>query len=268
MRASLVMADGRGTGPGSEGSDAGARRENWSRRIGEALERDLFVLYAQRIVDVASGETVRHELFLRMLDGEGVTPAGDFVLAAEELGSIREVDRWVAGRAIEVAAAGHPVDLNLSVRSLDDSLLELIGHRTGETGADPGDLVLELSEEQLVAEAEAGEGFVHAVHELGCRIALDGYVRGGRGSVLLSRLPLDYVKLGAQFVNGLTEDGRRRRKARNAAAKAHASGQRVIAQGVEDLVTLQLLQDLGVDEAQGYALGRPEPLESLDRAPA
>jgi EAL domain-containing protein (putative c-di-GMP-specific phosphodiesterase class I) len=42
----------------------------------------------------------------------------------------------------------------------------------------------------------------------------------------------------------------------------------VIAQGVEDLVTLQVLQDLGVDEAQGYALGRPEPLESLDRAPA
>ena len=107
------------------------------------------------------------------------------MLAAEELGSIREVDRWVAGRAIEVAAAGHPVDLNLSVRSLDDPLLELIRHRTGETGADPGDLVLELSE-----------------------------------------------------------------------------------QGVEDLVTLQLLQDLGVDEAQGYALGRPEPLESLDRAPA
>jgi predicted signal transduction protein with EAL and GGDEF domain len=170
----LVMADVRGTGPGSEGSSAGARRENWSRRIGEALEKDLFVLHAQRIVDVASGETVRHELFLRMVDGEGLTPAGEFVLAAEGLGSIREVDRWVAGRAIEVAAAGHPVDLNLSVRSLDDLLLELIRHRTAETGADPGDLVLELSEEQLVVEAEAGEGFVHAVHELGCRIALDG----------------------------------------------------------------------------------------------
>ncbi len=203
-----------------------------------------------------------------MVDGEALTPAGEFVLAAEELGSIREVDRWVAGRAIEVAVAGHPVDLNLSVRSVDDPLLELIRHRTGETGADPGDLVLELSEEQLVVEAEAGEGFVHAVHELGCRIAFDGYVRGGRGSALLNLLPLGFVKLCPRFVNGLTGDGRRRRKARNAAAKDHASGQRVIAQGVDDLVTLQLLEDLGVDEAQGYALGRPEPLESLDRAPA
>lgn len=176
----MVVADVRGTGPGSEGSNAGGRRENWSHRIGEALEKGLFVLHAQRIVDAASGETVRHELFLRMVDGEALTPAGEFVLAAEELGSIREVDRLVAGRAIEVAAAGHPVDLNLSMRSLDDPLLELIRHRTRETGADPGDLVLELSEEQLVVEAEAGEGFVQAVHELGSRIPLDGYLRRPR----------------------------------------------------------------------------------------
>ena len=51
----MVMADVRGTGPGSEGSNTGARRENWSRRIGEALEKDLFVLHAQRIVDVPRG---------------------------------------------------------------------------------------------------------------------------------------------------------------------------------------------------------------------
>jgi EAL domain-containing protein (putative c-di-GMP-specific phosphodiesterase class I) len=81
--------------------------------------------------------------------------------------------------------------------------------------------------------------------------------------VLLKSLPIDYVKLGPPFVGGLATDGRRRRKARNAARKAHRNGQRVIAQGVENLVTLQLLPDLGIDEAQGYALGRPEPIESV-----
>ena len=261
------MADVRGTGPGSEGSEAGARPQDWSRRIGEALERDLFVLHAQRIVDVATGKPVRHELFLRLREGSELIPAGEFVLSAEELGSIREVDRWVVGQAIEVAAAGHPVDFNLSVRSLDDELLELIGQRTEETGADPRDLVLELSEKQLAPRSEEGERFVRGVRDLGCRIALDGYVRGGRGSWLLNRLPIDFVKLGRRFVSGLPEDGRRRRKTRNAAAKAHESGKRVIAQGVEDLVTLQLLQDLAIDEAQGYALGRPEPLESLNGTP-
>jgi EAL domain-containing protein (putative c-di-GMP-specific phosphodiesterase class I) len=239
------------------------RLKDWSRRIGEALEKDLFVLHAQPIVDVAGGETVRHELFLRMADDEGLVPAGEFVLAAEELGSIRQIDRWVVGRAIEIAADGHPVDLNLSVRSADDELLGLIKERLDETGAEPEHVVLELSEQQLVSGQEAGEGFVRGVHEIGCGIALDGYVRGGRGAALLQGLPIDYVKLGSMFVSGLAADGRRRRKARNAARKAHKSGQRVIAQGVEDLVTLQLLQDVGIDEAQGYALGRPEPIESL-----
>jgi EAL domain-containing protein (putative c-di-GMP-specific phosphodiesterase class I) len=259
------MADVSATGPGSEGRGAGARPNDWSRRIGEALRKDLFVLHAQRIVDVASGESLRHELFLRMVDEESLIPAEDFVLAAEELGSIREIDHWVVGQAIEMVANGHPVAVNLSVRSADDDLLDLIRRRTRETGAAVGDIVLELGEEQLRAGLGSGEEFVRGVHELGCRIALDGFVQGGRAAVLLKELPLDYVKLGGTFVNGLAADGRRRRKARNATAKAHTSGQRVIAQGVEDLVTLQHLQDLDIDEAQGYALGRPEPVESAFR---
>jgi EAL domain-containing protein (putative c-di-GMP-specific phosphodiesterase class I) len=262
------MADVTGTGPGRVGREAGARQLDWPRRIGEALRRDLFVLHAQRIVDVASGETVRHELFLRMADNGSLVPAGEFVLAAEEAGSIREIDSWVTGRAIEVAAAGHPVDLNLSVRSADDELLELIRDRLDRTGTDPALLVLELSEEQLVAGRGAGEGFVRCVHELGCRIALDGFIQGGRRSAFLKRLPINFVKLGSRFVSGLATDGRRRRKARNATSKAHRGGQLVVAQGVEDLVTLQLLQELGIDEAQGYALGRPEPVESALREQA
>jgi EAL domain-containing protein (putative c-di-GMP-specific phosphodiesterase class I) len=262
------MADVKGTGPGSEGRGAGVRPIEWSRRIEEALGRGLFALHAQRIVDVAAGATVRHELFLRMVDGDELIPAGEFMLAAEEAGSIREIDRWVIGRAIEFAAAGHPVDVNLSLRSTDDELLALIRRRLEETGADPAHLVLELSEEQLAAGLVPGEGFVRGVHETGGRIALDGFVRGGRRSALLKRLPIDFVKLGARFVKGLADDGRHRRKARNAAAKAHDTGQRVIAQGVEDLATLQLLDELGIDEAQGYALGRPEPVDSVLRPPA
>jgi EAL domain-containing protein (putative c-di-GMP-specific phosphodiesterase class I) len=257
------MADVSGTGPGS--GRTGARLVDWSRRIGEALRRDLFVLHAQRIVDVGSGETVRHELFLRMAENGSLVPAGEFVVAAEEAGSIREIDRWVAERAIQAAAAGHPVDLNLSVRSADDELLEFVRERLAATGADPPLVVLELSEAQLAAGRGTGERFVRGVHSLGCRIALDGYAQGGRRSALLKRLPIDFVKLGSRFVSGLATDGRRRRKARNATAKAHRGGQKVIAQGVEDLVTLQLLQELGIDEAQGYALGRPEPIESALR---
>ena len=238
------MADVRGTGPGGQ-----------------------FVLHAQRIVDVADGTTVRHELFLRMVDRSRLIPAADFVPAAEERGSIREVDRWVVGRAIDIAAGGDAVAVNVSLRSADDGLLELIRGGLEGPRADARDLALELSERQLLAETGRGEAFIRGAHELGCRIALDGFVQGGRRAALLRSLPIDFVKLGPSFVDRLVADGRRRRKTRNATNRAHESGQRVIAQGVEDLVTLQLLQDLGIDEAQGYTLGRPEPLECAFRTP-
>jgi EAL domain-containing protein (putative c-di-GMP-specific phosphodiesterase class I) len=211
---------------------------------------------------------MRHELFLRMVDRKRLIPAGEFVMAAEQFGSIREIDRWVVGKAIEVAATGMPVDLNLSVRSTDEAMVALISERLEETGADPRDVVLELSETQLTEALDSGGAFVNAAAELGCQIALDGFVEGGPESFLLRRLPIGYVKLGQPFIDGLADDRGKRRLVSGAVLKAHRSGQRVIAQGVESLATLQILEGLGIDEAQGHALGPPESLESLAGASA
>src|SRR4051794_11222854 len=237
------MVTGEESGPGG----GVLRPLDWSRRIEEALERDLFVLHGQRIVDVVTGVTVRHELFLRMVDRKRLIPAGEFVMAAEEFGSIREIDRWVVAKAIDVAAAGIPVDLNLSVRSIDEPMIELIHDRLEQTDADPHDVVLELSESQLTEALDSSEAFVNAVTELGCQIALDGFVEGGPDAFLLRRLPINYVKLGAPFIEGLEEDRGKRQSATSAVLRAHRSGQRVIAQGVETLPTLEQLEDLGID---------------------
>jgi EAL domain-containing protein (putative c-di-GMP-specific phosphodiesterase class I) len=249
---------------GEESGPGGLLRPlDWSQRIEEALERDLFVLHGQRIVDVVTGATMRHELFLRMIDRKRLIPAGEFVMVAEEFGSIREIDRWVVTRAIEVAGTGIPVDLNLSVRSTDDAMVELIRDCLDETKAEPSHVILELSETQLTEGLDSAGAFVNAVAELGCQIALDGFVEGGPESFLLRRLPISYVKLGAPFIDGLTEDRGKRRSVSSAVLKAHRSGQRVIAQGVESVATLEQLEGLGIDEAQGNALGAPESLESL-----
>jgi EAL domain-containing protein (putative c-di-GMP-specific phosphodiesterase class I) len=257
------MAGEDGSAPGGEA----ARPLDWPSRIKEALARDLFVLHGQRIVDVRTGATMRHELFLRMVDHRRLIPAGEFVLAAEEFGWIPEIDRWVVGRAIELAAAGTPVHLNLSMRSTDGAMPELIRLGLEESGADAGDLVLELGESQLIAAPEEQRDFVRVVSDLGCRIALDGFIDGGRGAFLLKRFPINYVKVGPEFLKGIETDRERCRAVSEAAVTAHRHGQRVIAQGVERVTTLQLLEGLEVDEAQGYALGPPESLESLIGTP-
>jgi EAL domain-containing protein (putative c-di-GMP-specific phosphodiesterase class I) len=236
---------------------------DWPSRIEEALARDLFVLHGQRIVDVLTGATMRHELFLRMVGRQRLIPAGEFVMAAEEFGSIRAIDRWVAARAIEVAATGRPVHLNLSLRSTDGAMLELLRDQLDSSGADPGNLVLELGERQLVAAPEAQRGFIRVVSNLGCRIALDGFIEGGRGAFLLKRFPINYVKLGPDLMEDLDADPAKRRAVSEAVLTAHKCGQRVIAQGVERMGILQLLEGLGIDEAQGFVLGPPESLDSL-----
>jgi EAL domain-containing protein (putative c-di-GMP-specific phosphodiesterase class I) len=241
---------------------------DWPRKIRDALARDRFVLHGQRIVNVASGATMRHELFLRMVDEEGLIPAGAFVVVAEEQGSIREIDRWVVAKAIEIAAAGKAVHLNLSLRSTDGELLGLIASRLGEAGTDPRDLVFELSEAQLVEGAEESGEFVRGMSELGCGLALDHFVGGGEDYVLLRRFAIDYIKLGPRFIRDLAADAAQQDAMATVVQKAHGFGQRVIAQGVEDLVTLQVLEALGVDEAQGHVLGPPEPIESLIETPA
>ena len=139
----------------------------------------------------------------------------------------------------------------------------MIREEIERTGADPGDVVLELSEPQLAAAEEGQAQFVHAVSELGCPIALDGFIQGGQNGFLLKRYPLSYVKLGPNFIQDLATNRGTRRAITNAVLKAHRAGQRVIAQGVESLITLEMLEQLGIDEAQGYALGPPESLDSL-----
>ena len=90
-------------------------------------------------------------------------------------------------------------------------MLELIRDRLAETGAEPGDIVLELSEDQLAAAAKTRSEFVHAVAEIGCQVALDAFKKGGRGSFLLKQFPIGYIKLGPPFVEDLAVDRERRR---------------------------------------------------------
>jgi PAS domain S-box-containing protein len=130
----------------------------WVRRIRAALDEDRFVLHAQPIVDMTTGETVQHELLIRMLGEDGaVIPPGAFLPVAEEHGLIGEIDRWVIRRAIALAGQGHAVELNISAQSLGDpGLAAVVARELEVAGADPGLLVFELTETSLLSDEKAG----------------------------------------------------------------------------------------------------------------
>jgi PAS domain S-box-containing protein len=233
----------------------------WITRIRDALEHERFVLHAQPIVDLTTGAIVQHELLIRMVDEDGrPIPPGLFLPIAEEYGLIREIDRWVIGQAVALAAAGNPVELNLSAESLGDpSLFSVVESALSETGADPRLLVFELTETALLENESAARGFIERVERLGCRLALDDFGTGYGGFTYLKRLPVHFLKIDIEFVRDLAQNPSSGHVVRAVVSLARGFGQKTVAEGVEDAATLELLRELGVDYAQGYGIARPAP---------
>ena len=125
---------------------------SWVGRVRDALAKRRFVVYAQPIVEVATRAVVRHELLIRMLDDSGkIIAPGLFLPAAEKYGLVADIDRWMLGQAVELAAEGHAVAVNLSAYSVGaPRILATIEAALQRTGADPSLIVVELTETALL----------------------------------------------------------------------------------------------------------------------
>jgi EAL domain-containing protein (putative c-di-GMP-specific phosphodiesterase class I) len=237
---------------------------SWIGRIQDALSEDRFELFAQPIVDLGSGEVVQRELLLRLreADGEIVSPAR-YLPIAEQYGLIADIDSWVIGRAIEIAAEVGPVQLNLSARSIGNpAIVERIEQCLSATGADPASLVLEITETALIADEAAAIAFVHRVHAIGCKLALDDFGTGYGGFTYLKHLPVDLLKIDVDFVRDLATNTASRHVVEAVVTLARAFGLQTVAEGIEDAAALEVVRELGVDFAQGYYIAKPAPLDA------
>ena len=229
------------------------RREEESRRnaetlavidrVEDALANERFVLHAQPIIDLASGETVQHELLVRMIEPDGrVVPPGDFLPVCEQYSMIGEIDWWVIKQATALAGSGCPVQANISARSVGDpDVLEHIERCVEQYRVPPGSLVFEITETAVVGDESAARTFAERVRLLGCKLALDDFGTGYASLTYLKQMPVDFLKLDIEFVRDLSvsaasrhvvqalvgarprlrpEDGRRGRRGRRDARAA------------------------------------------------
>lgn len=247
----------------------------WLERIQEALAEDRFVLYAQPIIDLRTGEVAQRELLIRMLaapDPAGeieVIAPGSFLPVAEEYGLIAEIDRWTIDRSTEIAASGQAVEVNLSGHSISaPGLIDHIEHALTRTGADPGRMVFEITETSLVSDEGAARTLLDGLHTLGCKIALDDFGTGYGGFTYLKQLPVDFLKIDIEFVRDVRTNSASRNVVEAIVSLAIGFGLKTVGEGVEDEPTLALLRKLGVDYAQGFHIGRPAPLERAHPRPS
>jgi PAS domain S-box-containing protein len=232
------------------------------RDLHEALQEHRFEHYAQPIVDLATGAVVSHELLLRMRERDGTLrlPAS-FLAVAERCGLIRELDRWGIAEAARLAGEGHHVELNLSATSLGDpGLFDVFEAAIAEHGAKPACIGVELTETAIMQDEKAAGVFIERVGALGCEFALDDFGTGFGGFAYLKHLPVDFLKIDIEFVRDVRTNMASRHVVQAVVGLAAAFGLRTVAEGVEDPETLATVRDMGVDLAQGYAIGRPGPL--------
>ncbi len=247
-----------------QAKEAEARREldtlAWVGRIRDAFDQDQMVLYSQPIVPLSGGRP-REELLLRMLGagGEVILP-GSFLPVAERYGLVGEIDRWVIGQAARRAGSGSRVEANLSARSIGNfDLLPLIERELQAAGADPADLVFEITETALMDNAEAGEAFAQGLSAIGCEVALDDFGTGFGSFTYLKATPITYLKIDVDFVRDLARSEANQHLVRAIVGLARDFGYQTIAEGVEDAEALAILEEFGVDFAQGNYLGAPVP---------
>jgi EAL domain-containing protein (putative c-di-GMP-specific phosphodiesterase class I) len=262
------LADARS--PGEEQcSPAGLHRRPWLRRLRRALAEDLFVLHYQPIVALApagaTGRVSHHEALLRLADepdGHLVAP-GRFLPAAERYGLIRDIDRMVIGKVIALLE-GAPRDLsiavNLSALSVTDGgMLAHIERRLARSGVDPARLVVEITETASISDMQRARAFCAGVQELGCAVALDDFGAGFGSFQYLKHLPFRYLKIDGDFIRGLPSSPNDQLVVKALVGVVRGMGRLTIAEFVGDEPTMSLLRDYGVDYAQGFEVGRPQP---------
>ena len=240
-------------------------RVDWRMRISAALEEDRFRLYAQPILDLKTNTVTQHELLLRMLDQSGgVTEAGAFVETAERFGLIQAIDRWAVGQAIELLAscAKWNLDISLEVNIsgkafADDELLGILRRGFEETQANPEKLIIEVTETAAIEDMQRAQTFVSDLKQIGCRFALDDFGAGFSSFHQLRQLDVDYLKIDGSFIKNLPGDPVGQHIVKAIVEMARALNKMTIAEYVTDDATLELVRQIGVDYAQGHAVGFP-----------
>jgi diguanylate cyclase (GGDEF)-like protein/PAS domain S-box-containing protein len=247
----------------------------WLQKLQRALSDNKFELYYQPIVH-AHGTGARGpalEVFVR-LGGEGGQPGaspGEFIRAAERYRLMPRVDRWVVqavlaalGRGGLKLPPGGSVAINIAGQTLGDAdFLEFVADCFDHTGANPGDICFEVTESAVVANIDHARRFIAVLHGMGCEFALDDFGSGLSSFSTLKTLPIDYLKIDGSFISNLGADSVNRAMVTAMIELARSLRFRVVAEQVEDQLSLDAVKDMGIDFVQGFIIGRPQPLSVM-----
>lgn len=246
----------------------------WVARVKRALNENRFFLEAQPIVPIGGdGRDLRnYELLVRMRDESGrVVPPGAFLPSVERYNLSQRLDRWVITTALQWLAAHREqteriarVFVNLSGDSVGDpQLQEFIHQLLQETQVSPARLGFEITETAAISNLTRANQLIAGLRKTGCAFALDDFGSGVSSFAYLKALTVDFLKIDGLFIGNIINDPIDLEMVRSITDIGHVMGKKVVAESVESLHVLEKLREIGVDYAQGFAVGAPGALENI-----
>jgi diguanylate cyclase (GGDEF)-like protein len=244
------------------------RRNQTEADLRSAVHDDELRLHYQPIVDLDTGERYAVEALLRWHHpSRGLLAAGEFIDVAEDSSLIVDLGRWVVAHACRQLAAWDAtlgddapqlMFINLSAAELTHpGVGRLVTSSAASAGIDPSRLVLEITETGLLAEPGRAAAVSRTLRDLGCEVAIDDFGTGYSSLSRLVQLPARILKIDQSFVRGLVDNPDSMAVVSAVLLLAHNLRKLVVAEGVEDAESLEVLREMGCRYAQGYHLARP-----------
>ena len=250
-------------------------RMSTEHSLHRALERSELMLHYQPVVELEGVTTVGVEALVRWQHpAQGLrVPLPIHPGGRGERSWYVAIGAWV----LEEACHGsqdwqHPgqagphgsMEVNLSARQIDEPrIVRTVEQILERTGLAPEHLTLEITESTLMKNAASALAVLSALKELGVELAIDDFGTGYSSLTYLQRFPLDILKVDRSFVEelGVSVEGEEIVSA--VINLAHALGLKVVAEGVETSLQLEVLQSFECDLAQGYLFSKPLPASEI-----
>ncbi|WP_052055518.1 EAL domain-containing protein [Myxosarcina sp. GI1] len=257
----------------SQSKSEQARELQWSKRLRQALQENLFVLYAQPITSLSLDDRKQYfEILLRLSDRHNrVIAPNTFLDIANRNFLMPNIDTWVVENVLATLASGdrcnwenHRFSINLSGASLnDENFLKFLTTRLKDYQLPPQLFCFEITETIAISNLNSVSTFIKTLKDLGCSFALDDFGKGMSSLTYLKNLSVDYLKIDGSFIRALDRDNVSRAMVEAINNLAQVIGLKTVAEFVENQDILDALRALKVDYAQGYHLGRPEKFTNL-----
>ena len=244
----------------------------WVSRLNDAFEKQRFQLFVQSIGSLKGADVQHAEVLLRMKDEDNhlILP-GAFFPAAERYDLMLSIDRWVIETVCQYLMtqrrhAGSAIDtrvfsINLSGMSLNDEPLhDFIIDQFIRYHIAPAQICFEITETAAVANLSKAKVFMTRLQGIGVQFSLDDFGSGLSSFAYLKSLPVNFLKIDGLFVRDITTNEINRAMVAAINEVGHVMGIKTVAEHVETPEVLAAVREIGIDFAQGYAIGRLQPL--------